>query len=109
MQEKAREQFFLFKKEILEYVDQLISFLPDEPLSKRFHELVDYTTNGGKCIRGLLSVYGFLELTGIDPLNDDAKPAYALGWAQEIFQASFLVADDLMDHSSLRRGVCCCL
>ena len=58
-------------------------------------------------MRGLLSVHGFLELTKIDPNSEDAKPCYALGWAQEILQASFLVADDFMDRTPLRRGKPC--
>ena len=80
---------------------------PGESRTNRFIELLDYTTQGGKCLRGLLSVYGFLELTGVDPASDEAKPAYALGWAQEFLQASFLVADDMMDKSVLRRGMPC--
>ncbi|KAH0790112.1 Farnesyl pyrophosphate synthase [Histomonas meleagridis] len=101
---KGKEQFFAFKEELLNYIDTIVVKWPTLPLSNHFHELVNYTTDGGKCIRGLLSVYGFLEATGIDPNSEEAKPAYALGWVQEILQASFLVADDLMDQSPLRRG-----
>lgn len=81
--------------------------MDDPEMKDYFRKLVDYSTDGGKCHRGLLSVYGFLELTGFDPDSQEAKPGYALGWAQEILQASFLVADDLMDQSSMRRGKPC--
>lgn len=103
----GHDQFFAFKTEMLDYLSTIVPKWPGSPDKDRFRELLDYTTEGGKCLRGLLSVYGFLELTGIDPNSDEAKPAYALGWAQEILQASFLVADDLMDKSELRRGRPC--
>lgn len=107
MEFPGHKEFFEFKEEMLKYIDSIIIPWPNEDLSHHFHDLVDYTISGGKCHRGLLSVYGFLELTGFDPKSEEAKPGYALGWIQEIIQASFLVADDLMDHSELRRGKPC--
>lgn len=102
------EQFFLFRKELLKFIqDSFLSQFPDPKLQERFYELIDYTTDGGKCLRGLLAVYGYLEATGVDPNSEEAKPGYALGWAQEILQASFLVADDFMDRTPLRRGKPC--
>ena len=35
------------------------------------------------------------------------KPFIALGWCIEWLQASFLIADDIMDASSTRRGQAC--
>ncbi|OHT08120.1 Polyprenyl synthetase family protein [Tritrichomonas foetus] len=105
---KGQDQFFAFRSELFRYVhDEILLKWPENDLSNHFDELLDYTTDGGKCLRGLLSVCGYLELTGVDPDSDEAKPAYALGWIQEILQASFLVADDLMDNSLLRRGKPC--
>lgn len=102
------EQFFSFRKELFNFIkDSFLSQFSDEKLQERFYELIDYTTDGGKCLRGLLTVYGYLEATGFDPNSDEAKPGYALGWAQEILQASFLVADDFMDRTPLRRGKPC--
>ena len=104
---QGKEQFFAFKPRILEFIDKIALKWPVKEQSSHFHDLVDYTIDGGKCTRGLMSVYGFLELTGLDPNSEEAAPGYALGWAQEILQASFLVADDLMDKSELRRGKPC--
>ena len=102
------EQFFSFRDELLKYIkESFLSKFPDSKLQERFYELIDYTTDGGKCLRGLLTVYGFLEATGFDPNSTEAKAGYALGWAQEILQASFLVADDFMDRTPLRRGKPC--
>ena len=104
------KQFFAFKPELFKFVqDNLLIKFPtdDAELANHFSELLEYTTDGGKCLRGLLSVQGYLELTGADPDSEEAKPGYALGWIQEILQASFLVADDFMDKSLLRRGKPC--
>ena len=102
------EQFFSFRKELLKYIqDSFLSKFSDSKVQERFYELIDYTTDGGKCLRGLLTAYGYLEAIGADPNSEEAKPGYALGWAQEILQASFLVADDFMDRTPLRRGKPC--
>ena len=103
----GNKQFFAFRSKILDFIDQIALNLLDQEQRNYFRYLVDYTSDGGKCIRGLLSVYGFLELTGFDPDSEEAAPGYALGWVQEILQASFLVADDLMDKGVLRRGKPC--
>ena len=103
----GHKQFFAFKPKILSFIDDISIDLDTDNQRNYFRYLVDYTSDGGKCIRGLLSVYGFLELTGYDPDSKEAEPGYALGWVQEILQASFLVADDLMDNGVLRRGKPC--
>lgn len=105
--ELQKQKFFEFKDKILEFIDDNSIDWPNQEQKKHFHELVDYTIAGGKCLRGLLSVYGFLELTGYAADSKEAEAVYALGWVQEILQASFLVADDLMDKSPLRRGKPC--
>lgn len=43
----------------------------------------------------------------IESYDMDLKSACVLGWCIEILQASFLVADDIMDASSTRRGALC--
>ncbi|EAY05887.1 Polyprenyl synthetase family protein [Trichomonas vaginalis G3] len=105
--EESKAKFFEFKDKILEFIDEISLEWPDQKQQQHFHDLVDYTIAGGKCLRGLLSVFGFLELTGYSPDSKEAEAAYALGWVQEILQASFLVADDLMDKSPLRRDKPC--
>ena len=105
---KGQDQFFAFKTKILDYIDTFSIKCDNVPsLKDHFRTLVDYTTAGGKCHRGLLAVYGFLAATGYDPDSKEAEPGYALGWIQEIFQASFLIPDDIMDNGTLRRGKPC--
>ena len=106
-QHPGNKQFFAFRSKILDFIDEIALDLKNEEQINYFKYLVDYTSDGGKCIRGLLSVYGFLELTGFDPDSEEAYPGYALGWVQELLQASFLVADDLMDKGEVRRNKPC--
>jgi farnesyl diphosphate synthase len=70
-------------------------------------ELLDYNLQGGKCIRGLIAVHTFLELSKVDPQSEKASIGYVLGWAIEVLHSSFLVADDLMDQSLTRRNRQC--
>jgi geranylgeranyl pyrophosphate synthase len=66
----------------------------------------------GKKLRGICAYYSYIILTsgnqvtnGIEPLMQET--AVALGWCIELLQASFLVADDIMDNSKTRRGQPC--
>lgn len=71
--------------------------------------MVEYSVPGGKLNRGttVLAVYRSL-LGGQRPLTVvEICRAAAAGWAIEFLQAFFLVADDVMDDSQLRRGQPC--
>lgn len=72
-----------------------------------FPQNLEYNTPGGKLNRGV-SVIDTVEILTGRPLDDDEyyKPA-VLGWAVELLQAYFLVADDMMDASVTRRGQPC--
>ncbi|KAL3309556.1 hypothetical protein Ciccas_011898 [Cichlidogyrus casuarinus] len=75
------------------------------PLTDYFKECIRYNVSEGKKIRGLLvmSTYEtFCQLGFAD--GSRRHQAKMLAWAIEILQASFLVLDDLMDNSVLRRG-----
>lgn len=68
---------------------------------------LEYNTPGGKLNRGI-SVVDTLEILRGRPLGDDEYyKAAVLGWAVELLQAYFLVADDMMDASVTRRGQPC--
>ncbi|NXD29608.1 FPPS synthase, partial [Spelaeornis formosus] len=74
----------------------------------RLKQVLEYNTPGGKCNRGLTVVAAFRRLVapaGQDP--ESLRCALAVGWCIELFQAFFLVADDIMDASLTRRGQLC--
>jgi len=71
-------------------------------------EMMNYTCPGGKLNRGMtvLSVARSFASPRMLTSTEEAK-ACVLGWAIELLQAFFLVADDLMDGSKTRRGSPC--
>ncbi|XP_074709489.1 farnesyl pyrophosphate synthase isoform X2 [Strix uralensis] len=74
----------------------------------RLREVLEYNVPGGKCNRGLTVLAAFRELAA--PAQQDPESlrcALAVGWCIELFQAFFLVADDIMDASLTRRGQLC--
>lgn len=71
------------------------------------HKILDYNLLGGKLFRGLLASQYFLELTEVAADSERAKIGYTIGWACEILQTAYLIADDLMDQSSQRRSKPC--
>ncbi|KAK8442640.1 Farnesyl pyrophosphate synthetase [Candidozyma auris] len=69
-----------------------------------------YNAPGGKLNRGLsvIDTYCILKNVKIEELSDaEYKKVAILGWAIELLQAYFLVADDMMDQSKTRRGQPC--
>lgn len=75
-----------------------------------FTKNLDYNTPGGKLNRGLSVVDTYCILKGkkLEDLSaDEYKKVAVLGWAIELLQAYFLVADDMMDQSKTRRGQLC--
>ncbi|NWZ86503.1 FPPS synthase, partial [Poecile atricapillus] len=74
----------------------------------RLKQVLEYNAPGGKCNRGLTVVAAFRRLAGPAQLDPESlRCALAVGWCIELFQAFFLVADDIMDASLTRRGQLC--
>eukprot|EP00731_Ephydatia_muelleri_P025482 Em0017g565a len=75
---------------------------------QHLQKVLDYNVPGGKCNRGVM-VAGSLKylLPGREMNQEEEKKAIILGWCVEWLQAFFLVADDIMDQSSMRRGQPC--
>ena len=67
---------------------------------------MDYNVPGGKLNRGLTVVHT-LEALQPHATPEALEQACILGWCIEWLQASFLVADDIMDASVTRRGAPC--
>ena len=70
--------------------------------------MLRYTCVGGKRSRALLVVTTLGRLNGGEPVSGEAlADAHAVGGCIELLQAYFLVADDVMDNSEMRRGQPC--
>ena len=74
---------------------------------KRIQEIVEYNVPHGKRTRGLTVASAYNALKKNKMTEKEQNASLSLGWAVEILQASFLVADDLMDQSETRRGQTC--
>lgn len=57
--------------------------------------------------RGLSLVEAAIVLSNGSVSGDGLEKFIALGWCIELLQASFLIADDIMDSSTSRRGQPC--
>ncbi|KAF8186165.1 farnesyl-diphosphate synthase [Mycena galopus ATCC 62051] len=68
---------------------------------------LDYNMTGGKLKRGMTVVETAQLIKGDELDDDEYYKAAVLGWAVELAQAFFLVADDIMDNSMMRRGKPC--
>lgn len=107
----GRERFLSVFAELVDELESILVLykMPQEAIDW-FRRNLDYNTPGGKLNRGLLVVDTFCILNNksIDDLSDaEYKKVAVLGWAVELLQAYFLVADDMMDQSKTRRGQPC--
>ncbi|XP_048507878.1 farnesyl pyrophosphate synthase isoform X1 [Athalia rosae] len=76
--------------------------------TKWIAKVLQYNVPNGKKNRGLALVYAFQKLAPPEKLNEDnIRLARILGWCVELYQAFFLVEDDIMDGSTNRRGQLC--
>jgi farnesyl diphosphate synthase len=75
---------------------------------KWVRDMIEYTIPGGKNTRGLSVLQG-VKCLKASVLDDDEMHfrVCALGWCIEWLQGMFLVADDIMDNSTTRRGKKC--
>ncbi len=71
-----------------------------EPAQIALGRLRDYSTRGGKRVRGSLAAATYDEAAG----TRLGKPGVQLGVALELMQNYLLIIDDVMDKSVLRRG-----
>lgn len=82
------------------------SDIPDA--QKWFAKVLQYNAVGGKMNRGLAVSLSFKLLASQDQITpENMKKAHILGWCIELLQSFFLVADDIIDGSQMRRGKPC--
>jgi farnesyl diphosphate synthase len=103
----AAEAFRAYSPQVLSLVECAITPITTEPVRRYCLELLRHSTTGGKHSRGVSACSAYLELANISPTSPEAEVGCLIGWALEIVQAAFLVADDLMDRSETRRGQIC--
>ena len=103
-----KEQFDAAFKDIVNELVQDDESVPGlKPAACSLRKALDYNTFDGKKSRGLMVIGTVNFLRNGHPTEDEVKRAIYLGWCVEILQAVFLVADDIMDRSELRRGRPC--
>jgi farnesyl diphosphate synthase len=69
-----------------------------------YYQNLEVNTLGGKCNRGMSVPDSVSLLLGKALSEQQYFEAATLGWMCELLQAFFLVADDIMDSSPMRRG-----
>lgn len=84
----------------------------DEDRQRYLEQMMDATCIGGKYNRGICVIDVATAMSSLLNLTPDRKArllhdAAVCGWMIELLQAHFLVEDDIMDHSQVRRGAPC--
>lgn len=107
----ARQKFVAEFDTLVEELQQIaLGYnMPKEAIDW-FTASLHYNTPGGKLNRGMsvIDTYCILQHKTADDLSAaEYKKVALLGWAIELLQAYFLVADDMMDQSKTRRGQPC--
>ncbi|GIX61941.1 farnesyl pyrophosphate synthetase [Babesia caballi] len=72
-----------------------------------YSHAIQYNLQGGKLIRGTLVVSTARSILGEGMTEHYWHQALVLGWCVELLQTAFLVADDIMDKSVMRRSNIC--
>ncbi|KAN0031773.1 hypothetical protein ACTFIV_005640 [Dictyostelium citrinum] len=106
--EEMEEFINLFPILINEIINELdIIKFPKESI-QWIEIMLKTNTIGGKMNRGISVLHSLESLKeGTILSSNEIFQAHILGWCVELFQAFFLVADDIMDQSITRRGQPC--
>ena len=100
-----------FDKAFPQIVNELVKEEESHPELKEvgacLRKTLEYNCFDGKKSRGLMVICTVDFLKGGNPTEDEITKAIYLGWCVEILQAVFLIADDVMDRSEMRRGRPC--
>ncbi|KAI9561789.1 hypothetical protein GHT06_012750 [Daphnia sinensis] len=100
---KIKDQFHEFFPEMLRCLKNSPPLHELPSMQEWVEKIVEYNLKGGKMNRGMAVVESFMILKNHQVSEEETKTAIALGWAVEMLQAFFLVADDIMDCSLTRR------
>ena len=84
--------------ELSRYFERKVSEINDSSIKKLIGQIADYTVQGGKRIRPILVVCGH------NLFSEPNPEVYKASISIELTQSFFLIHDDIMDQSDLRRG-----
>jgi farnesyl diphosphate synthase len=77
-------------------------------VTKRYAKVLHYNVPNGKKNRGLATVVSYKMLEKEENLTPETiRLANIMGWCVELLQGYFIVNDDIMDRSEMRRGAPC--
>ncbi|KAF9516968.1 hypothetical protein BS47DRAFT_1291730 [Hydnum rufescens UP504] len=97
----------VFPVVVEELLDTLRAESMPEDIVEWYRRSLEYNLPGGKLNRGISVVDTVEILRGKQLEGEEYRKAAILGWSVELLQACFLVADDIMDRSIMRRGHPC--
>ncbi|WBY57322.1 bifunctional farnesyl/geranylgeranyl diphosphate synthase [Plasmodium yoelii yoelii] len=103
-----RSMYDKYRDTFLEHInDYALEDHIKQHILKYYKVLFDYNCLGGKNNRGILVILIYEYVKNRDINNSEWEKAACLAWCIEILQASFLVADDIMDKGETRRNKHC--
>uniref|UniRef100_A0A336K2X4 Farnesyl pyrophosphate synthase n=1 Tax=Culicoides sonorensis TaxID=179676 RepID=A0A336K2X4_CULSO len=90
--------------DIVRELDVVIKKLDVDQLAQNWMtQALQYNVPRGKKNRGLATLVAY-KMLSTDHSDEQIRLAHILGWCVEMLQAVFLIQDDIMDGSPMRRG-----
>lgn len=103
--EDEKRDFMTLLPDIVRDLTEIDSNSDIPEAQKWYAKVLQYNLVGGKMNRGLAVSLSFKLLASPDQITrENIRRAHILGWCIELLQSFFLVADDIMDGSEMRRG-----
>ena len=89
-------------------VEELTNLKPElKHITNWYKDVLNYNVVAGKRIRPLSFLNAYQIIMEHYDRTIDEQLIYSLAWALELLQVMGLVADDIMNHSSTRKGSIC--
>jgi len=113
--EDLNKRIYSYKEKFDAHFKVIVNELVEEEESNKeltevgnwLRKALEYNAFDGKKSRGMMVIGTVDFIRQGNPTEDEIMKAICLGWCVEILQAVFLIADDIMDRSELRRGRPC--
>ncbi|CAK1551478.1 unnamed protein product [Leptosia nina] len=93
---------------IIETLSRNPGLYENRDVASWLNKVLDYNLHGGKKARALATIFAYETLERPENITHEAlRLIRVLGWCVEMLQAYFLIMDDVMDGSAMRRGAPC--